>query len=657
MIEIGENWISFEKGLPRLCAKVSIDDRKSLMWFSLNLPREKYLSAGRADPFVMALLPAAMEGGHEIRCADRLSARLRYQLEVQLAPTLAQEKDGKFYQPLRITAPLTEEPYPSIGAVGAGFSSAESFAYTAQCHGRESLYPLTHVIVPNTGNREERKTFQENCQKAALFAKEQNWEAVWVDNNLDEILWEKPQEVAVFRSLACALALEGLLAVYLLPAKRPAADFHLDRKDCSSYELLAAGCGSTETTAVYLSGGERNCKGTKSPVLPGKEKPPIRIQKPYITHVSGSARLCAEVTLHGEEKILWFSVKEEYAPYFTLDRVDPFAAALLTTAMRDGTDIVCEYPVTRRLLYQLNQYLIPTITSNIPKYHPVQIYAEPADREIKCQGAVATGWTGGVDSLFSLMQSLAQPDSHRLTHLMITSNGAIEGPDPFHTLEKMLEKAEKGIGAELDLRLIGIDTNLRQVLPENFKAVVPIRHGAVILALQKLFRVYFSGSSRAFSQLSLEEESMQGYEPILLGCLETDSTVFYSAGSPFKRVEKLRQLSDFPLATRYLHPCIYALRDNCGTCEKCLRTQAALYALGTLDRFSPVFDREKFKKEKDRYFAKIMVNAEQMPHYMEILEACQENGADLAKAKGYAKRLRLRKKLGSWKALLPPWNK
>ena len=49
----------------------------------------EYLCIGRADPFVMALLPAAMRGGHEIVCEDAMSERLHHQLCGHVIPALA----------------------------------------------------------------------------------------------------------------------------------------------------------------------------------------------------------------------------------------------------------------------------------------------------------------------------------------------------------------------------------------------------------------------------------------------------------------------------------------------------------------------------------------------------------------------------------------
>ena len=399
-----------------------------------------------------------------------------------------------------------------------------------------------------------------------------------------------------------------------------------------AHELLLCGCASTETLAVYPAAPAL----AREEALTGRDGPegrnePIRIGAPYLEEAGEQTRLCAPVSLRGEDTVLWFSVKREYAPGLVTDRADAFAAALLTTAMREGRDIVCAAPVTRRLLYQLNRLLIPIMASNMEEFRPIQVRAEAAGAE-GCAAAVGTGWTGGVDSLFTVTENRGSP-AYRLTHLMITSNGAIEGDDPSDTLKKMGEKAEKGVIPELGLDLLCIDSNLSAVIEESFLAVVSIRHASVILALQGLFKAFCISSAYTYQLFSFRPEEIGYYEIVVLPFLGTDRTAFYSTGSAFTRIEKLGRLSESPLARRYLHPCIYALRDNCGNCGKCIRTQLELYALRRLNRFSAVFDVRQFRRNRNRHLANAVLMAEQSPFYANILKTCRKNRVSLLGAK------------------------
>lgn len=356
------------------------------------------------------------------------------------------------------------------------------------------------------------------------------------------------------------------------------------------------------------------------------KKQPITVGKPYLEITSEGTRLCAQVNLLDKEQRVWFLVAPTYSEYLTDDRADPWVVALLTTAMREGRDIVCEAPVTRRLLYQLNHYLIPMMASNMDVFHPITIHAQLMDRKLSCVGAVGTGWTGGADSMFTYMQS-SRGEGYTLTHLLITSNGALEETDNSAMLKRLVRKAESGFAAETGLDVIGVDTNLQEILSETFLSVAAFRHGAVVLALQKLFRVFLCSAAYEFSRFSFDADNSFYYDLASLSSFETDTTVFYSAGGAYSRVQKLQMLSSFPLAQKYLHPCIYVTGGNCGRCGKCVRTEVALYGLGTLERFSEVFDLEEFERNKDWYIAQVLAN-EKNQHYGEALVLLRQRGIE-----------------------------
>lgn len=372
------------------------------------------------------------------------------------------------------------------------------------------------------------------------------------------------------------------------------------------------------------------------------DKQPVIVKTPYLEEVSRGVRLCAQADLQDGKRTLWFEVEKKYSEYLTDDRADAWVAALLTTAMREGRDIVCEAPVTRRLLYQLKHYLIPMMANNMDVFHPVTIHAQPAEQKLSCAGAAATGWTGGADSMFTYMQS-TEKELPALTHLLITSNGALEEADNSAMLKQLVEQAKNGFAKDAGLDVIGVDTNLQDVIPEPFLAVASFRHGAVVLALQKLFRYFFFSSAYEFSRFAFDADNSFYYDLATFSCFETDTTVFYAAGGAYSRAQKLQALSSFPPAYKYLHPCIHVRGRNCGRCGKCVRTEAALYALGTLERFSEVFDLKEFERRKDWYIAQVLAN-EKSQHYGEVLVLLRHRGIEpSAEARRMARSIRAAK--------------
>lgn len=356
----------------------------------------------------------------------------------------------------------------------------------------------------------------------------------------------------------------------------------------------------------------------------------ITIGKPYIKHTDQKVQLCAPITICGNQTEAWFSVDEEYEQFLTEDRSDAFVVGFLTTAMRMGEDILCEAPITKRLYYQLTTYLIPTMASAMEIYHPITLHAEQTEVPLPCQKAVATGWTGGVDCMYTLMTHLqAEEPSRRLTHLLIANVGTLEGEHNTELLHHMIQKTKNGIAAQAGLKVVGIDSNLHLLQSENYLAVAAFRLPAAVLALQKLFGVFLNSAGYEFSRFAFNQENSAYYELLPLSCFETDCTVFYSTGGQTPRIKKLQELADFSYAQRYLHPCIYQDHDyNCGKCGKCIRTLGALYAIGKLESFGAVFDIEGFYQNKNEYLLDILSKGNSQ-HYGEVLNAMKQRGIEM----------------------------
>ena len=363
----------------------------------------------------------------------------------------------------------------------------------------------------------------------------------------------------------------------------------------------------------------------------------IRLSLPRLERSEFGVRLCCDVTDGGKTETAWFEVTEEYAPYLTDDRLDAFVTAWLPRAMRERADLVCEGPVSRRLLYQINHYLTPVLARNVGMYHAVSVIAKPAADGLPCEGAVATGWTGGVDSMFTLRNALdPEEPGKRLTHLLIANNGALESDHNEALLRHLVKRAENGIARETGLKVAGVSSNLDALLPEPYLAVAGFRLPAAVLVLQKLVSVFYHSSAYEYEKFSFVGENSAYYEMFLLPNLSTENTVFYSAGGATPRIEKLRILSGYPPALKYLHPCIYTAGENCCRCGKCIRTETALYALGTLDRFGGVFDLDAFEKNRDWYVANVIAKKNSQ-HYGEAWALLKRKGLITKRAEELAR--------------------
>ncbi len=257
MLTVGKIQIVKKNGLARLCAPVRIDRHTAMLWFAVEASQADFFAADCADPFVMALLPAAMRGGHEIVCEDPMSERLHWQLTDSFMPALASA--GDIYRRISIRAPLTSASYPNRNAVGTGFSGGVDSLYSILKHKAACEYPLTHIAVFNSGvfeGEKYRDCFKKACGKAAQFAAETGLETVFVDTNFHEVLPERFLDVYSFRNLACALALQGLFSMYLLSSGHDAANFQFNLHNAATFDPLTVACASTESLSIYNSGTE-----------------------------------------------------------------------------------------------------------------------------------------------------------------------------------------------------------------------------------------------------------------------------------------------------------------------------------------------------------------------------------------------------------------
>lgn len=334
----------------------------------------------------------------------------------------------------------------------------------------------------------------------------------------------------------------------------------------------------------------------------------LRIGIPYLEQYDKKVRLCAKLTLAGQEQVIWYEVDRKYEQYLTVDRCDAFVISVLSIAMKLGEDIECEICVTKRLLYQLNHYLIPTLSRNTKRYKTISVVASPIETA-KCQPkAIGVGWTGGIDCFYTYMKH-QQECEYKISHLVVANIGTLEEGPLNETMELFVKRA-RSMADEQNLEVVAIDSNIHLLFKENYLSVAGFRLPAAILTMQGLFKVFLHSSGFSVADFSIDEADTSRFEMLILNCLETDSTVFYSSGSEVPRIEKLKALTDFDLAKRRLHTCVHPQDKNCGQCTKCQWLLAELYGFGKLDEFREVVDVDYFLENKETYLKKLAMKTD-----------------------------------------------
>lgn len=365
-------------------------------------------------------------------------------------------------------------------------------------------------------------------------------------------------------------------------------------------------------------------------------KDKIVISAPFIEQKDGRTVLKADYTECGLKKCMFFSVEDKYAEFLTAEVSDCFVVALLFHAMNSSLDIVSIAPISRQLLENLRSRFIPELDENIEEYHRIDIIADPCDVKFDNEGAVGTGWSGGVDCTYTFLKSsMSEQSDERVTHLVNINAGVFEGSEANirHEFELNSDNVRTA-ASEFGLEAIDIDTNIHLVLDETYRKVSSMRLCATVLSLQKLFSKYYVSST--YANVSFNYESASDFEPEICFCVSTQNVTFVNYGCEVTRLNKISMIADSPIAQRHLHVCVKSSKGNCLRCGKCVRTITALYAIGKLDLFSEVFDLNRINNELDEILGDAYFHRKD-DRYKESLELMNQKGMVVNdKARQYA---------------------
>lgn len=269
----------------------------------------------------------------------------------------------------------------------------------------------------------------------------------------------------------------------------------------------------------------------------------LSIGQVYLQECEDQTRICADLSLNGREMTLWFGVDSSQQQYLCDTRSDAFVMALLPTAMRGGQDIVCHTPISSRLKYQLEYYLIPALTATGDWYHPIRIHAPMENKPVPNAGGVGLGFSGDVDCSYSLMTH-GEGSAYPVTHLAVFNLGAFEGETSRASFCNAC-KNTRIFAREQGLELVGLDSNINDVLPEQYLDVCSFRNLSGALALQGLFSVYLLSSGHDVAGFALDVHNASRFDLLTVHCTQTESLTVYLSGSQIKRCDKLAALADW----------------------------------------------------------------------------------------------------------------
>ena len=349
----------------------------------------------------------------------------------------------------------------------------------------------------------------------------------------------------------------------------------------------------------------------------------IRIEQPQLVSNENESRLETYVSIDGDKKKIWFSVDKEYEPYLCWERSDAYVIAVLNYAMRNGHDIECDAPLTEDLYYNIDKYLIDAIKQYNPNFYRPIITAPISSDVLPCAGAVGTGISCGVDSLHALAsQTGLKFNKHNITHLTFNNVGSHGEGEKAQKLFKERLELPKIFANEFGYKLVISNSNLMDVVEQNHFKSHTYSSMFPVYCLQKLYSIYYYASGGyKYSEFSLTDIVSQccgSYEMLSLPLLSTHNLRIYSEGEGMTRMTKLKKVVDYVPSYKYLNVCLKD-GDNCGVCEKCVRTLLGIDALGKLDEYNQVFDTQYYKQNKEWYLLQMLKQMASKKHdYFEL---------------------------------------
>jgi exopolysaccharide biosynthesis predicted pyruvyltransferase EpsI len=259
-------------------------------------------------------------------------------------------------------------------------------------------------------------------------------------------------------------------------------------------------------------------------------------------------------------------------------RGDAFVLAVLHHAMRHQRPLwVRGAPVSRSLLVNLDRFqdVFQSWRRDLKK---VDILCEEIDRRDEAGPDAIAGFSGGIDSCYTVYKHLVAPEQRRLPRLRAAL--MVHGFDIPVEDDEAFERAfsrSRLILEDVDIELGSLKTNIRKVNTDWSSC----SHGLALAAALTVFRGSFGGGIIA-SSVPYNCLVPWGTNPVSDWMMGADDFSIIHDGAEYSRLEKIRRIVDWPAAgdnTRFCwqHP---SYHENCGTCRKCLITALMFYSLG-----------------------------------------------------------------------------
>jgi hypothetical protein len=197
--------------------------------------------------------------------------------------------------------------------------------------------------------------------------------------------------------------------------------------------------------------------------------------------------------------------------------------------------------------------------------------------------------SGGIDSLFSILRNRRDlPEEHplafreaiRVRHLMFP---VVSSPERRAHIERRSSAAVAAIAGDAGLEIAEVTTNVT-ALDDDFEGYLKWTHGSVLAACAIAAAAPLTDVTISATHDFRTELKSWGSHPLLDEEFGTAAVRIRHEGIETTRLEKTIEIARWPAALQALYVCeagpFPGEALNCGRCEKCIRTRAALLVAG-----------------------------------------------------------------------------
>jgi hypothetical protein len=355
-----------------------------------------------------------------------------------------------------------------------------------------------------------------------------------------------------------------------------------------------------------------------------RSKKPILILAPRTssagTELSIVAEVCGPQTGHISFKVTG-DCQQEAA------QNDAFVLPAYLHALHHGHDVHFDFPVSHRLVANLNDAIGPLLLAFAPDLFPHPIVATAREflwgssNDERPSGS-ATGMSCGLDSFSTVRYAQGFPNTSRrrlaaVAHFDVGNHSPLGGEDEALYAQRRARAAI--VAAELGMPLFDVRSNLGEWVPGGFARLHTLRNAAAAYLLYPSVGTYIYANGVRISDTCLSARDSAYIDALLLPLLSTSYIEFIQGTPAWGAPEKTKSILDDSVAQAHLNVCYFQGR-NCGICEKCLRRALLIDSYGRLADFSKVFDTGLFRENRDWYIGYVMMRASSSPVMHELLE-------------------------------------